>query len=213
MRRNIQKKLFISSWPLLFILLALVSRNDIVYAQSSLSTVPSGQETKAKDSVQIVFGSADTLIHFSFQPIVIEGEYPFKDKQLERKYRNLYLDIKRTYPLAKIVSSEVMMVNAQLDSVYTTKSKQKAYMKWYEKHIYRTYIDTLKALDIRQVKLFIKLVDRETGSTPFDLIKKYRGGLDAFMWQLSANVLLLNLKKDYDPVEDAMIDDIIMKLY
>lgn len=42
---------------------------------------------------------------------------------------------------------------------------------------------------------------------------KYRGGWNAFLWQLSANTLLVNLKTEYDPVEDAMIEDIIRKFY
>ena len=157
--------------------------------------------------------SSDTMLHFVFPPIEIQGEYIFKDKGKDRKYHQLYDDIKRTYPLSRIVSSEVKLVNAELDSIYNTKSKGKAYLKWYEKHIYHTYIDTLKSLNIRQVKLFIKLINRETGSTPFELIKKYRGGLDAFFWQLSANALMVNLKSEYDPVEDAMIEDIIRKFY
>jgi hypothetical protein len=45
------------------------------------------------------------------------------------------------------------------------------------------------------------------------LIKKYRGGMDAFLWQVSANVLLVNLKSEYDPTEDVMIEDIMRKFY
>lgn len=155
----------------------------------------------------------DTLLHFSFPPIEIEGEYQLDNPREEKKYHQLYEDLKRTYPLSKIVSSEVKLVNSELDSIYTTKAKGKAYLKWYEKHIYHTYIDTLKSLNVRQIKLFIKLIDRETGSSPYDLIKKYRGKVDAMFWQLTANAMMVNLKKEYDPVEDAMIEDIIRKFY
>jgi hypothetical protein len=111
------------------------------------------------------------------------------------------------------VSSEIKLVNAELDSIYKTKAQKKAYLKWYEKHTFNTYVDTLKSLNIRQIKLFIKLIDRETGNSPFELIKKYRGGLDAMLWQLTANALLVNLKSDYDPLEDKMIEDIIVRFY
>jgi hypothetical protein len=33
------------------------------------------------------------------------------------------------------------------------------------------------------------------------------------MWQLSANALLLNLKNEYDPEEDQLLEYIISKLY
>jgi len=195
-----------------FIAVSITLTNG-AYAQTSRLILQSEREKALKDSLLKVSGSSDTMLHFSFPPIEIEGEYLYKNKHQERKYHQLYNDIKRVYPLSKIVSSEVKLVNAELDSIYQTKTKKKEYLKWYEKHIYHTYIDTLKSLNIRQTKLFIKLINRETGSSPYNLIKKYRGGLDAFMWQLAANTLFVNLKSEYDPVEDAMIEDIIRKFY
>ncbi len=165
-------------------------------------------------ALQDTIGKQDTsLLHFSFQPIVIEAEFHSKNSYQERKTHQLYLDIKRIYPLARIVSNEVTMVNNQLDSVYLSKSERKNYLKWYEKHTFNNYIDTLRTLNRRQIKIFIKLIHRETGSSPFELVKKYRGGLDAFIWQFSANALLVNLKYEYDPEEDRLIEDIIRKLY
>ena len=155
----------------------------------------------------------DTMLHYNFPPVEIEGQYRFENKQQENKYHQLYLDIKRVYPLSKIVSGEVKLVNRELDSVYLTKSDRKRYLKWYEKHIYHTYLDTLKSLNARQTRLFIKLINRETGSSPYDLVKRYRGSMDAFLWQLAANAMLLNLKKEYDPHEDAMLEDILVKFY
>ena len=144
-------------------------------------------------ALQDTIGKQDTsLLHFSFQPIVIEAEFHSKNSYQERKTHQLYLDIKRIYPLARIVSNEVTMVNNQLDSVYLSKSERKNYLKWYEKHTFNNYIDTLRTLNRRQIKIFIKLIHRETGSSPFELVKKYRGGLDAFIWQLSANALLIS---------------------
>jgi hypothetical protein len=181
-------------------------------AQTSRIILQSEREKVQKEALNNEEGS-DSMLHFNFPPIEIRAEYIYKNKQQERKYSQLYEDVKRAYPLSQIVSSEVKLVNAELDSIYQTKNQRKAYLKWYQKHTYNTYIDTLKSLNVRQIKLFVKLIKRETGSSPFDLIKKYRGGIDAFLWQLSANALLVNLKSDYDPVEDAMIEDIIAKFF
>lgn len=200
-------RIFILSIAALFFL------TNRTIAQPSRLILQSKREKAIKAAESKTDNSADTMIHFSFPPVEIEAKYPYKNKRQERKYHQLYEDVKRTYPLSKIVLSEVKLVNAELDSIYRTKAQKKEYLKWYEKHIYHTYIDTLKSLNIRQIRLFVKLVNRETGSSPYNLIKKYRGGLDAFLWQLSANALLVNLKSEYDPVEDAMIEDIIKKFY
>lgn len=184
-------------------------------AQTTRLILQAQREQILKDSLRKAEqGTAtDTMLHFSFPPIVIRGEYIFKNKHQEKKYHRLYEDINRTYPLSQIVSSEVKLVNAEFDSLNMTNAKEKAYLKWYEKHIYKTYIDILKTLNIRQVRLLIKLIDRETGSSPYKLIKRYRGGLDAFLWQLSANAMMLNLKSEYDPFEEGMIEDIINRFY
>ena len=214
MKIPLLNKLFLTCKTFAVFIAVLITVTNRTYAQTSRLILQSEREKVLKDSQLKVSGlPPDTMLHFSFPPIEIEGEYLFKNRHQERKYHQLYEDIKRTYPLSQIVSSEVKLVNAELDSIYQTKTKEKEYMKWYEKHIYRTYIDTLKSLNIRQTKLFIKLINRETGSSPYHLIKKYRGGLDAFMWQLAANALFVNLKSEYDPVEDAMIEDIIRKFY
>jgi len=198
---------------IILISILFISAGDLAYGQTSRQILQSDHEKAAIDTQVKVSRSSDTMQHFSFPPVEIEAEYIFKKTKEEKKYHQLYEDIKRVYPLSYIVSSEIKMVNAGLDSIYKTKSQKKEYLKWYEKHTYNTYIDTLKALNTRQIKLFIKLIDRETGSTPFELIKKYRGGWDAFLWQLSANALMINLKNDYDPEEDEMIEDIIRKFY
>ena len=173
------------------------------------------QESEKTSNLRTIssVSARDTILHFSLPPVEIEGEYNHLDKRKEHKYHQLYEDIKRTYPLLMIVTGEIKMVNAQLDSINKTKSQQKAYLRWYEKHIYHTYLDTLKSLNLRQTRLFIKLIKRETGDSPYALIKKYRGGLDAFLWQATANALFINLKSIYDPIEDAQIEDILVKYY
>ena len=190
-----------------------ISMTDQCFAQTSRIKSQSEREKALEESHLNIGETSDSILHFSFPPVEIEGKFLFKRNYQERKYHQLYEDIKRTYPLAQIVVSEIKLVDAELDSIYLTKSKQKAYLKWYEKHIYNTYIDTLKSLNLRQIRLFVKLTSRETGNSPYLLIKKYRGGWNAFLWQLSANALLVNLKTEYDPVEDALIEDIIRKFY
>lgn len=195
------------------LILFLLGGSNFTLAQSTRLNLQAEREQAISDSQKNRSSITDTILHFSFPPIEIKGEYLYANRQEEKKYYQLYEDIKRIYPLSKIVSSEVKLVNSELDSIYKTKSQKRAYLKWYEKHTFNTYIDTLKSLNVRQIKLFIKLIDRETGSSPYDLIKKYRGGMDAFLWQITANALLVNLKSEYDPLEDVMIEDIITKFY
>ena len=158
-----------------------------------------------------VFPSHDSILHFNLREIEIISPYKFKNKRQERKYSQLETDIVKTYPFALIVSSELKTVNSELDSVYTDKSKRKTYIKWYQDYVYKTYIDSLKKLNIQQGRLLLKLIHRETGRTPYELIKAYRGGLNAIFWQSAAFMFGANLKASYDPEDDAMIEHIIRR--
>ena len=68
-------------------------------------------------------------------------------------------------------------------------------------------------MTITQGKLLIKLIDRETMNTSFDLIKQYRGGFSASFWQAIARIFGTNLKEEYDPYgQDILIELIIQDI-
>ncbi len=71
----------------------------------------------------------------------------------------------------------------------------------------------LRKLTFSQGRMIIKLIDRETGNTSYDLIKDYKGGFSAFFWQSVARVFGSNLKDEYDgDREDKMIEHIIIMI-
>src|SRR5690606_31480026 len=61
--------------------------------------------------------------------------------------------------------------------------------------------------------VLIKLIDRETGHSSYDLIRELKSGFTAFMWQGIAKIFGTDLKEQYDPAEDetdAMIEEIVL---
>jgi hypothetical protein len=53
----------------------------------------------------------------------------------------------------------------------------------------------------------MKLIDRETGKTTYDLVKQLRGSFQAAMWQTVARIFGHNMKSEYDAnIEDIMIE-------
>ena len=68
-------------------------------------------------------------------------------------------------------------------------------------------------MTITQGKLLIKLVDRETLNTSYELIRQYRGNFSAAFWQGIARIFGTDLKAEYDPYgEDAVIEIILHEL-
>ena len=184
-----------------------------LFAQSNRLKLQKEREAAKADTTfkGFIFPSHDSILHVNLSEIEIIFPYKFKNKRQEKKYNKLEVDVLKTYPLALIVGSELNLVNAELDSIYKDKSKKKAYIKWYQDYVYRTYIDSLAKLDIQQGRLLLKLIHRETGKSPYELIKSYRGGLNAIFWRSTAFMFGANLNASYDPEDDAMIEHIIKR--
>jgi hypothetical protein len=183
-----------------------------VNAQTNRVELQKSREPSIKDTLLLYpVHIGDSIIHVNLRPFEIVRPYIFKNRREEKKYDQLVIDVKRTYPLSLIVGSELKLVNSELDSLYKDQKSRKTYIKWYQDYVYKTYIDSLKSLNVRQGRLFLKLIRRETGRSPYELIKEYRGGLNAFFWQSMAFMAGANLKSEYDPVEDAMVENIVLR--
>lgn len=202
------------SRPIFVLLLLIIGLNLNGICQNDRLKLQSKREVVKIDTSfwALKFPSHDSLWHITMNTIEIVEPYRFKNKREERRYSQLEIDVAKAYPLALIVGSELKLVNSELDSIYTDKAGRKKYLKWYQDYVYRTYIDSLKSLSLQQGKLLLKLIHRETGKTPYDLIKSYRGGLNALFWQTSAFLFGANLNSSYDPVDDAMIEHIIRRI-
>ena len=83
-------------------------------------------------------------------------------------------------------------------------------MRKVEKELIKEYTPVLKNMTFSQGKILIKLIDRQTDMTTYDIVKELRGGLSAGIWQGVAKLFDANLKQSYDAEgEDKIIEQII----
>ncbi len=93
------------------------------------------------------------------------------------------------------------------------KSQQKKYVKGVEDDLKRQYTPILKRMSMYQGIVLLKLIDRETGSSSYGLVKELRGGFSALFWQGIARVFGANLKLEYDKDGDDKIIEELIILY
>lgn len=138
---------------------------------------------------------------------------PGAEKKSEyRKYERLVSNIKRVYPYAVMVRYRLTQVNMDLQNIKNEKER-KEYLKKVEKDVFANYEGDISQMTITQGRLLIKLIDRETQNTSFELIKEYRGKLTAAFWQGIARIFGTNLKEEYDGYgDDALIELIIREI-
>jgi len=106
-----------------------------------------------------------------------------------------------TYPYAKSASKVISEVNAELVNV-KDENKRKQIIKSRERELKKEFADKITNLSVYQGKVLMKLINRETGNNCYNLIKEFKGGLSAGVWQAVAYVFGSSLKQQYDPAGD-----------
>jgi hypothetical protein len=117
-----------------------------------------------------------------------------------------------TYPYAITASKVIRSVNAQLANVQDEKVR-KQIIKSREKELKRDFADKVTNLSVYQGKVLMKLINRETGNNCYQLIKEYKGGLNAGIWQTVAFVFGSSLKQPYHPKgDDVEIEKLVLEV-
>lgn len=129
-----------------------------------------------------------------------------------RRYERQIYNIKKVYPYAIIVRTRLELVNEELKNVNSEKER-KTYLRNVEKDVFAEYEDDISHLTITQGKILIKLIDRETQNTSYELIRDYRGKVSAAFWQGIARLFGTNLKAEYDRYgDDAALEMIVLEI-
>jgi len=129
-----------------------------------------------------------------------------------KAYLKLRRDVLRAYPYAKLASTQLKFINDSVGKIDSERQRKK-FIKTTEKELKNQFEKDLKKLTVTQGRILIKLIDRETGSTSFALVKELRGSLQAFFWQGLSRLFGSNLKSEYDAKgEDALIESIVQQI-
>ena len=142
---------------------------------------------------------------------VVDFSDPEILKNLQAYYR-LRFNVIKVYPYAKLASVKLNEMNEHVTTLKSEKEKRR-FIRETEKQIKDDFEDQIKNLSISQGNVLIKLIDRETGNTSYELIKDLRGSFNAFFAQGLAKLFGHDLKDTYDPKgKDKTIEDIIQQI-
>jgi len=106
-----------------------------------------------------------------------------------------------TYPYARVAGNTINDINIKLEGV-TSKQKRKEYIKTREKELRKQFTDPLSNLSVYQGRVLMKLINRQTGNNCYEIIKEFKGGVNARMYQTVAFFFGSSLKQDWD-IKDA----------
>ena len=167
------------------------------------------QKDKAVVARTMVQG-ADTLPVFDLPEVRVCERRDFEYLYLKRRYRRMIRNVKKAYPYAQIAAEELKKLDDHLMTLGDEK-EQKAYINQAEKEIMGRFEKEVRRLTVSQGIILVKLIDRETGRTSYQVIRELKGGFTAFFWQGIARIFGNNLKTEYDPYgQDKIMEDIVL---
>ena len=189
------------------ILILLYANTAAAQLMGNASTT--GYITDKGIAIRAEIQNGDTVPVVNLNTIYVSTERVFKDKKRAEYYWKLKRDVKKVYPYAILAQAKLKEYNSILAKM-DNELQKKEYMKKAEKELKKQFEADLQLLTFSQGKLLIKLIDRQTNYTSFELVKELRGSFSAFMWQSLASIFGMSLKTEYDADgKDRMTEDVI----
>lgn len=155
--------------------------------------------------------NGDTIPSIRCPDVWIYADYPYKNRRQYEAWTRTKYNVKKVYPYAILAAAKLQEYNQILERMPDEKTK-KAYLKVIEKELRDEFEEPLKDLTTTQGEILLKLIDRETGETSYELVKQMRGSFQAFMWQSLARLFGSNMKARYDPTGDDIMIERAIKL-
>jgi hypothetical protein len=162
--------------------------------------------------VPIIIDQGDTMTFGVMDMVLVWGRMNAQQRKAHREWTRLRNAVYVTYPYAKKAGAIINDVNFNLHRI-TDESKRKKYLSQREKELKKEFTEPLTSLSVYQGKVLMKLINRETSNTCFELLKEYRGGFSAQFWQTIAWVFGGSLKQNYEPRgADAEMERIVQEV-
>ncbi|MDD3788837.1 MAG: DUF4294 domain-containing protein [Petrimonas sp.] len=143
----------------------------------------------------------DTVACMWLRDFIKYSPINFRSTREMVQYNKLIRDVKKTLPYAKEISDIIIETYEYMETLPDDKARQK-HLEAMEKYLKDAYTPKMKKLTSSQGQLLIKLVDRETHTSSYDIVEAFMGSFKAFSYNVFASLFGNSLKKRYDPYGD-----------
>lgn len=116
-----------------------------------------------------------------------------------RRYYRLVHNFAKAYPYALLAEEKLSEADSTITTDGLRRGKRNRYINILQKELFETFEKPLRNLTVSQGKLLLRLIDRQTGITPYEIINEYKGRAAAGFWQGIAKLFGSDMKLPYDP--------------
>ncbi len=168
------------------------------------------QSSKDTMKIEAIVYQGDTIPLSTLLNLYIYSKLTASQREAAARYNRLRNAVYVTYPYARKAGIVLNEINQKIAGV-EDKSVRKKIINSREKELKKEFTTPLTNLSIYQGKVLMKLINRETGNSCYEIIKEYKGGLTAGLYQTVAFFFSTSLKQSYDPEHDDMVIERLVK--
>ena len=200
---------------LIFLLLTVVGAVEARAAEEpgppQLEEIPDNLSPMRKvyrGKYHTVSETGDTVLVLVFNDITVYPPLKFKNRKEEQFYWRTVRDVKRALPYARLITATLLETYEYIQTFPTQKEREQ-YLKRMEKDLFNQYKPVLKKFSKNQANLLVKLIQRETDQSSYEIVKAFLGSFRAAFWQGFGRFFGVNLRGRFNPSsnrEDAIID-------
>lgn len=160
----------------------------------------------------VVVSDGDTMPMYFLDAVRIEAKLTGKARRNAARADRLTKYVQKVYPYARVTATLLDEYNRDLAQI-EREGDRELYVKLAEAELRAEFEEEIKSLTMTQGRILVKLIDRETGHTSYDLVKQLRGSFQAWVWQGVAKLFGQDLKGEYDPEgDDALVESIVRRI-
>lgn len=145
--------------------------------------------------------TGDTVYHIILKQLTVFPDMHFKNKKDEEFYWRTVRDVKKALPYAKLICRTLTETYEYIETLPDTKAREK-HLNEMEKEVFNQYKPELKKFTRTQARVLVKLIQRETNQSSYEIIKAFLGSFRAGFWQAFGKMFGVSLKGQYRPDED-----------
>lgn len=193
------------------LLLFILCSEFVVGAQDNVPIIKP-QYTRA--SFVDITDEGDTVYRIVLMPVTVFPELKFKGRKQEEFYWRTVRDVKKALPYAKLICRTLTETYEYIETLPDTETREK-HLKDMEGEVFKQYKPVLKKFTKSQANLLVKLIQRETNQSGYEILKAFLGSFRASFWQGFGKLFGVSLKNKYEPEtneNDAIIERICIEV-
>lgn len=161
----------------------------------------SGMRRAVRGKYHTVTEDGDSVLVIVLNNITVYPPLKFKNKKQEEFYWKTVRDVKKTLPYAKLIC-ETLIETYEYIETFPSQKEREHHLKQMEKAVFEQYKPVLKKFTKSQARMLVKLINRETNQSSYNILKAFLGSFRAGFWQTFGKLFGVSLKSGYDPEND-----------